>query len=92
MEEMNAYVSVIGMDKKGIIKEVATVLSENGINILDINQTIVQDCFTMVMFVDLEDMKVDLKNLKDKFNDLAEKLELRIKVQHEDIFAAMHKI
>lgn len=89
---MNAYVSVTGMDKKGIIKEVTTVLSNNEINILDINQTIVQGCFTMVMFVDLSDMSIDLAALKEKLSNSAKSLDLRIKVQHEAIFSAMHKI
>lgn len=89
---MNAYVSVIGMDKKGIIKEVTTVLSDHEVNILDINQTIVQGCFTMVMFVDLTDMTIDLATLKGKLSIPAEKLDLRIKVQHEAIFSAMHTI
>jgi ACT domain-containing protein len=89
---MNAYVSVIGMDKKGIIKEVTTVLSDNEVNILDINQTIVQGCFTMVMFVDLTDMMIDLTALKTKLLIPAKAFDLTIKVQHEAIFSAMHKI
>lgn len=89
---MNAYVSVIGMDKKGIIKAVATVLSDNGVNILDINQTIVQGCFTMVMFVDLSDLITDLAGLKEKLSVPAQALDLRIKVQHEAIFSTMHTL
>ena len=89
---MNAYVSVLGMDKKGIIKEVTSILSDHEINILDINQTIVQGYFTMVMFVDLTDMKTDIAGLRKKLSLLGKSLDLNIKVQHEDIFSAMHKI
>jgi len=89
---MNAFVSVLGMDKKGIIKEVSSILSDTSINILDINQSIVQGYFTMVMFVDLSDMTIELTLLKKALNEIADKLSLKIKVQHEDIFNAMHKI
>ena len=89
---MNAFVSVLGMDKKGIIKEVSTILAEVDANILDINQTIVQGYFTMVMFVDLTDMTIELGDLKEKLNQAADMLSVKIKVQHEDIFTAMHKI
>lgn len=89
---MNAFVSVLGMDKKGIIKEVSSILSDTSINILDINQSIVQGYFTMVMFVDLSDMTIELTLLKKALDEIAEKLQLKIKVQHEDIFNAMHKI
>ncbi len=89
---MNAYVSVIGMDKKGIIKAVATVLSDLGANILDINQTIVKGCFTMVMFVDLTDLTTDLAGLKLALSVPSTELDVKIKVQHEAIFSAMHTI
>ena len=36
-------VTVLGKDTVGIIARVCTYLAENGINILDISQTIVQD-------------------------------------------------
>lgn len=89
---MNAFVSVLGMDQKGIIKEVTTVLSDRDINILDINQTIVDGYFTMVMQVDLSDMTLDLAALKEALNVVGDQKQIKIKIQHEDIFTAMHKI
>jgi len=89
---MKAFVSVLGMDKKGIIKEVASVLSEKDINILDINQTIVDNYFTMVMHVDLSDITIELGALKSALNKTGEQLHLKIRVQHEAIFTAMHTI
>ena len=35
-------ITVVGMDTVGIIAKVCTYLAENGINVLDISQTIVQ--------------------------------------------------
>ena len=48
-----ALVSVTGLDTTGIIARVATRLYEMNINILDITQTILDGCFTMLMIVDL---------------------------------------
>lgn len=89
---MNAFVSVLGMDQKGIIKEVTTILSDSSINILDINQTIVEGYFTMVMFVDLSDLTTDFSSLKESLNHLGNSLGLEIKIQHEKIFTAMHTL
>ena len=89
---MNAFVSVLGMDKKGIIREVSSVLATHNINILDLNQTIVKGYFTMIMFVDLTDMAIELKDLKEHLEVSATELKLTIKVQLEDIFSAMHNI
>ena len=44
-----ALISVTGQDTTGIIARVATKLSELNINILDITQTILSGCFTMMM-------------------------------------------
>ncbi len=49
-------ITVVGKDTVGIIAKVCTFLAENGINILDISQTIVQGYFNMMMIVDTGDM------------------------------------
>ncbi len=89
---MKAIVTVIGKDKSGIIAKVSTELAENGVNIEDISQTIVQGNFTMLMLCDLKDSKVTLKELNVKLVELGEKIGVSIHVQHEDIFNSMHKI
>ncbi len=89
---MKAVITVIGKDTIGIIAEVTRVLAENDINILDISQTIVQDYFTMIMVVDIEKARITLKELKDNLGNAGEKVGVEIKIQHEDIFDAMHKI
>ncbi|MBQ8730445.1 MAG: ACT domain-containing protein, partial [Lachnospiraceae bacterium] len=42
-------ITVIGKDTVGIIAKVCTYLADNGVNILDISQTIVQEYFNMMM-------------------------------------------
>ncbi|MBQ5430968.1 MAG: ACT domain-containing protein [Lachnospiraceae bacterium] len=55
MENKNrTIISVVGKDTVGIIAKVCTYLSDNGVNVLDISQTIVSGFFTMMMIVDTE--------------------------------------
>ena len=54
-----ALISVTGQDTTGIIARVATKLSELNINILDITQTILSGCFTMMMVVDLDGAQME---------------------------------
>jgi ACT domain-containing protein len=89
---MKAVITVVGKDKIGIIAGTTNVLSEYGVNILDISQTILQDYFTMVMVVDLKEMKIDFESLKDNIDKKGQALGVSIKIQHEDIFNAMHQI
>ena len=89
---MKAIVTVIGKDKPGIIAKVATLLSENQVNIEDISQTIVQGNFTMIMLCDLLNSGLTIPAIKEKAEVLGEEIGVSIRVQHEDIFNAMHKI
>ena len=69
---MRAIITVVGKDKKGIIAGVSTELCANEINILDINQTIMSEFFTMVMLVDLSGMPVSIDELKTRLDSLGE--------------------
>ncbi len=89
---MRAVVTVMGKDKPGIIAGTSTLLAENQVNILDITQTIVQNIFTMVMLVDIQNSKMEFSALSDALNQLGEKLSVEIRIQHEDIFNSMHRI
>lgn len=89
---MKAVLTVMGIDKTGIIAKTSGLLYENDINILDINQTIMQNIFTMVMLVDVSSAKLDFGELSDKLNELGKELGVEIRIQHEDIFNSMHRI
>lgn len=85
-------ITVVGKDAVGIIAKVCTYLAENGINILDISQTIVQGYFNMMMIVDTNQMKKPLGNMADELNALGEEIGVVIKCQKEEIFDKMHRI
>ncbi|MDE6967610.1 MAG: ACT domain-containing protein [Clostridia bacterium] len=88
---MKAIVSVIGKDKKGIIAKVSNILFEQDINIEDISQTIMQEYFTMIMMVSISENS-DVTKLSNILTKAGEDLGVTIRVQHEDIFNAMHKL
>ena len=89
---MKSFITVLGKDKTGIIYKVTSVLFENNINILDINQTLIEGYFTMVMLVDLSKMKTDFVGLKNDLENKAKEIGVVIKLQREDIFSSMHQI
>ena len=89
---MKAVLTVIGKDKVGIIANVSTLLFEKNVNILDINQTIMHEFFTMVMLVDLSSINIDLKELNQLLIEKGKALNVSIKMQHEDVFNSMHLV
>ena len=58
-----ALISVTGQDTTGIIARVATKLSELNINILDITQTILSGCFTMMMVREEMHLNIHLQRM-----------------------------
>lgn len=91
-KQEKAVVTVYGLDSKGIISHVSTLLAEENVNILDISQTIVDNYFTMMMVVDVTDAACSLQEIADKCDSLGKKIGMTISCQHEDIFKYMHRI
>lgn len=85
-------ITVIGKDNVGIIAKVCTFLADNKINILDINQSIVQGFFNMMMIVDTTNAEKDFSVLCEEIEKVGEEIGVKIKMQHEDIFNVMHRI
>lgn len=89
---MRAIVTVIGKDQVGIIARVCALLSDQGVNVLDISQTILQEYFTMIMLVDASGAKVPFAQLVKLLEEKGREEGLVIHAQREDIFNAMHRI
>jgi ACT domain-containing protein len=89
---MRAVVTVIGNDRTGIIYNVSKILAENNANIEDISQTIMQGIFTMIMLVDVTNITCDFAQLKEDMDALSKTIGMSIRIQHEEIFNAMHSI
>ena len=85
-------ITVVGKDSVGIIAKVCTYLAENGINILDITQTIISGYFNMMMIVDGNKAAKEFHNWAEELEKVGEELSCTVKVQHEDIFNKMHRI
>ena len=49
----HSVITVIGQDRVGIVYDVAKILAENNINILNISQQLMENYFTMIILVDL---------------------------------------
>lgn len=89
---MKAIVTVIGSDQVGIIAAVSAKLAEHKVNILDINQTVMREYFTMMMLVELDAIDVPFGQLSDDLNAVGREIGLSIRVQREDIFKSMHEV
>ena len=89
---MRAVVTVTGTDRSGIIAKVSGFLYERNINIEDISQTILGEQFAMIMMVDTSEASENFVSLAAALEEMGKEIGMSVRIQHEDIFNAMHNI
>lgn len=87
-----AIITVVGKDTVGIIAKICTYLADNGINILDISQTIIGGYFNMMMITDVTDAKKPIAEVSKEMDEIGKEIGVSIHCQLEDIFTKMHRI
>ncbi|HKV36936.1 MAG TPA: ACT domain-containing protein [Pyrinomonadaceae bacterium] len=85
-------ISVFGMDHPGIVAGVSQILADASCSIIDINQTVVQGKFAMVIIGDTSRARESTAELKERLRRAGEQLGVRIYAQREDLFNAMHRV
>lgn len=89
---MRAVITVIGKDMVGILAQVTAICAKNGVNVVEVTQSILQDLFAMIMMVDISKCAIPFQSLVDELTQVGENMGLTIHVMHEDIFNSMHRI
>ena len=89
---MNAIITVVGHDSKGIIAKVSAKCAESGANIVEISQSVLKEYFAMIMVVEVSDLDVPFAELVEALTALGEENGLDIRTMHEDVFNSMHRI
>ena len=85
-------ISVFGVDHPGIVAGVSQILAAAGCSIVDINQTVVQGKFAMVIIANTTRARESATELIARLRREGEKLGVRIYAQREDLFNAMHRV
>ena len=86
------FITVIGKDQKGIIARISNAVFAHNINIEDLNQKIMGGYFVMTMLADTTDSSITITHLKKELAAIEAEMGLKIQVQHENIFEAMHRV
>ena len=89
---MHAIITTTGKDRPGVIAAVAKTAADEGLNILDVSQTIMDDFFTMILRAELPTDDFDLAGLQDTMAELGKTLGVDIRVQSEALFTAMNEV
>ncbi len=87
-----AVVTAYGKDQPGMLHAITSVLSDANYNVLDVSQKILQDYFTVIMIVDGQGARSSVGEVQARLGKVGEERGVRILMQHEDLFNAMHRV
>lgn len=87
-----AVITVTGKDMVGILARVAGICAQDGANVLEVSQTVLQDVFAMIMLVDITKATVPFAQFVEDLAVIEKELAMKVHVMHEDIFNSMHRI
>ena len=85
-----AVVTAYGHDTPGILAAITAELSASGANVLDVSQKILQGYFTVVLVADFP-AGADLGAARDRLAARGDTFGVRVLLQHEELFEAMHR-
>lgn len=87
-----SVLTVIGKDRIGIVAEVATLLAQYQINIINISQQLMDDYFTMIILVDLAKCQQSRLELTQLLAEQSKESALDMRLQDQELFNAMYRI
>ena len=85
-------VAAFGPDRPGILAGLTACIAEQGGNIRDVSQTILQGYFSLILSVATDLAASDFAAFKDRVKAAGAALGLEVSVQKQAIFQAMHRI
>ncbi|MCT1368478.1 MULTISPECIES: ACT domain-containing protein [Kocuria] len=89
---MKIILTVTGLDHEGIIAAVSSGLAEQHVNILNVSQTLMENYFTMIMQGEFDEDSQTIEDIQAAMEPVGESAKVKIRIQAESIFQAMHSL
>ncbi|MDO4669872.1 MAG: ACT domain-containing protein [Aerococcus sp.] len=89
---MKVVLSAVGQNNVGIVHAISGVLTEYHLDILDITQTIMDGCFTMMCLLEFDDSQTELGDVQDALAALGQEINIQIQLQSQKLFDRMYQI
>lgn len=87
-----AVLTTTGRNRPGIVARIATAIADQGGDIVDISQTLVGDYFTMLLIVDIGDLRVPFADFQTALKQVASELGIQAILMHEDLVTSLHRV
>lgn len=88
----NAYVlTVTGVDQVGIVAQVTYLCVQHNVNILYLSTTVSDGAYVMILVLDMDHCD-SISKIRNNLQELAQETNLKLVLQHYDIFRAINEI
>lgn len=81
-----------GLNKPGVIAAITTALGKANCDISDLSQKLMGDFFTMILIVDTSNSNLSLSDIQTEMKNISDEMNIKIMLQHEEIFRSMHRV
>ncbi len=85
-------ITAFGANSIGILAGLTGELADLQCDIVDLTQKIMQEFFTIMLLVDTTASEFTFEAIKQRMVNKGESFNLKVIVQHEDIFKTMHRV
>jgi len=85
-------VTAFGKNTIGILGGITSTLANTNCNVIDLSQKILKEFFTIMLLIDISNANMDFEGIKQELIKTGDKFDLKVIVQHEEIFKTMHRI
>ncbi len=92
MADARAVLTVLGVDRIGIVAGVTSVLAELQVNIEDIRMALLGDMFTMIAMVNVGGSAASFGDIQAALNSTGAALGVQVLLQREETFRVMHRV
>lgn len=85
-------ITVLGANKPGILAGITQAIADSNVNVEDVSQKIMQNLFALMMMTDFSSANCSYEEFQSRLQSTAERLKVKIFIQHEDVFKFMHRL
>lgn len=84
--------TAFGLNKPGVIAAITTALGKANCDISDLSQKLMGDFFTMILIVNTSNSNLSLSDIQTEMKKISDEMNIKIMLQHEEIFRSMHRV
>ncbi len=92
MNEEKVVITVLGLNKPGILAGITKAIADSNVSIEDVSQKIMQGYFALMMITELSTANCNFEEFQNRMQEAADKLEVKIFIQHEEVFKVQHRL